>query len=77
MSNGVIRLYSVILSGINLVDSESIGIADSSVNVTETMYTVAHSSPPYSNYTAGVAAFTSAGFGPVRMVSEQTPAEGE
>ena len=77
MPNGVISLYSVMLSGINLVNNDSLEIVNSSMNVTQTMYTVAHSSQPYSTYTAGVAAFTSAGFGPARMVSNQTLAEGE
>ena len=75
MPNGVISVYRVMLSGINLVDS--LEIVNSSMNVTQTMYTVAHSSQPYSTYTAEVAAFTSAGFGPVTMVSNQTLAEGE
>ena len=70
-------LYSVTLSGINLVNNDSLEIDNSTVNVTETMYTVAHSSQPYSTYTAEVAAFTNAGFGPVTMVSNQTLAEGK
>ena len=77
LPNGMISLYSVMLAGINLVDSESIEIDDSSVNVTETMYTVAHSSLPYSNYTAQVSAFTIGGFSPAVVDFEQTPAEGK
>ena len=77
MPNGVIMLYSVMLSGINLVDSQSIEIANSSMNVSETMYTVAHSSLPYSNYTAVVVAFTGAGPGPKEEDTVQTAEEGQ
>ena len=74
--NGMVR-YDVILSGVNLVNNMPIDISSSSMNVTETMYTVAHSSLPYSNYTAMVTAFTDGGFGPVSTVTEQTPVDGE
>ena len=75
--NGVISLYSVMLSGINLVDSQSIEISNSLMNVTQTMYTVAHSSLPYSNYTAEVSAFTAGGFGPAVVDFEQAAVEGK
>ena len=73
--NGIVR-YNVMLSGKNLVNNMPIDINNNSVNVTETMYTVAHSSLPYSSYTAMVAAFTDGGFSPVEVDSEQTPQEG-
>ena len=76
MPNGIVS-YNVMLSGVNLVNNMPIDINNNLMNVTETMYTVAHSPQPYSTYTAEVAAFTSAGFGPVTTVTEQTPVDGE
>ena len=76
MPNGIVS-YNVLLSGVNLVNDTLIDISDSSVNVTETMYSTPHSPLPYSNYTAVVTAFTSAGFGPEEVDSELTPAGGE
>ncbi len=73
--NGVVS-YSVTLSGVNLVDSMEIGIDPSSAIVNETSYTVAHSSIPYSNYTAVVSAFTSAGESTMETVTKQTPEDG-
>ena len=69
--------YNVTLSGINLVDNSSITITSDVITITETMYTVAHSSLPYSIYTAAVVAFTGAGASEQRAVSEQTPEEGK
>ena len=67
--------YSVSVSGINLVDNQMIAITSSAVNVTETMHTI--DILPYSNYTAEVVAFTSAGFSPSRTATIQTPEAGE
>ena len=73
--NGVVS-YNLTLSGINLVDMSPITITPNALTVTDTMYTVDHSSIPYSNYTAVVVAFTSAGASPERTVTEQTPEAG-
>ncbi|XP_064396510.1 phosphatidylinositol phosphatase PTPRQ-like isoform X2 [Halichondria panicea] len=70
--NGVIIGYNVTLSGINLVNSMEIGIDPNSVIVTDTSYTVAHTSIPYSDYTAVVFASTSAGDSTEETVTEQT-----
>ena len=75
--NGVIIGYNVTLSGINLVNNEVIEISESSAVTNETSYTVAHTSIPYSNYTAVVFASTNVGPGPITTVTEQTPEEGE
>ena len=72
---GIVR-YSVTLSGINLVNSQAIEIDFSSVNVTQTIYSTLHSPLPYSNYTAVVTAFTSAGFGLESTFTVQTPEAG-
>ena len=76
MPNGIVS-YDVLLSGVNLANDMLIDISDSSVNVTQTMYSTPHSPLPYSNYTAVVTAFTSVGFGPEEVDSELTQAEGE
>ena len=75
--NGVITGYNVTLSGVNLVNSMGIGIDPNSAIVMETSYTVAHSSIPYSDYTAIVFASTSAGDSGVETVTVQTPEEGK
>ena len=67
--------YSVSVSGINLVDNQMIAITSSAVNVAETMHTI--DTLPYSNYTAEVVAFTSAGSSPSRTATIQTPEAGE
>ena len=78
MPNGPeIISYNVTLSGINLIDMSPINIMSNTATVTDTMYTANHSSTPYSNYTAVVVAFTSAGASPEEVDSEVTPAEGE
>ena len=69
--------YNVTLSGINLVDNSPINIISYISTVTDTIYTVAHSSLPYSNYTAVVVAFTGAGASEQRAVSVQTAEEGK
>ena len=69
--------YNVTLSGINLVNDNLIVITPDPVTVTDTMYTVAHSSLPYSNYTAVVVAFTGAGPGPEEEITIQTAEEGQ
>ena len=74
--NGVIIGYNVTLSGINLVNSMEIEIDPNSVIVTDTSYTVAHTSIPYSDYTAVVFASTSAGDSTEETVTEQTLEEG-
>ncbi len=75
LPNGVVS-YNVTLSGINLANNEAITISENSAIVDETSYTVAHSSIPYSNYTAIVFASTSAGDSGGETVTEQTPEEG-
>ncbi len=74
--NGVVS-YSVTLSGVNLVDSMEIVIDPNSAIVMDTSYTVAHSSIPYSDYTAIVFASTSAGDSTMETVTKQTPEEGK
>ena len=74
-TNGVVS-YNVTLSGINLVDMSPITITPNTATVTDTMYTANHSSTPYSNYTAVVVAFTSAGASPESTVTEQTSEAG-
>ena len=69
--------YNITLSGINLVDSSPIDITSNTATVTDTMYTVDHTSIPYSNYTTVVVAFTSTGASPERIVTEQFPEAGE
>ena len=76
MPNGVVS-YNITLSGINLVDSSPIDITSNTATITDTMYTVAHSSIPYSNYTAVVVAFASAGASAERTVTEQTSEAGK
>ncbi len=76
MPNGVIIGYNVTLSGINLANSTEIGIDPSSAIVTDTSYTVAHTSIPYSDYTAVVFASTIAGDSTNETSTIQTPEEG-
>ena len=76
MPNGVIIGYNVTLSGINLANSTEIGIDPSSAIVTDTNYTVAHTSIPYSDYTAVVFASTIAGDSTNETSTIQTPEEG-
>ena len=76
MPNGPENItYSVSVSGINLVNNQMIVITSSAVNVTDTMHTI--DIFPYSNYTAEVVAFTSAGSSPSRTATIQTPEAGE
>ncbi len=73
--NGVVS-YNVTLSGVNLANNQPIDMASISAIVDETSYTVAHSSIPYSIYTAIVFASTSAGDSTMETVTEQTPEDG-
>ena len=73
--NGVVS-YTVTVSGINLLDNASV-LASTTVIVTETEYTIPHTSVPYSEYTAVVVPQTSAGSGPSEMLSTQTVQEGD
>ena len=75
--NGVIIGYNVTLSGVNLANSDVINISENSEIVTDTSYTVAHTSIPYSDYTAVVFASTIAGDSTDETVTVQTPEEGE
>ena len=74
--NGVIIGYNVTLSGVNLANSDVINISENSEIVTDTSYTVAHTSIPYSDYTAVVFASTIAGDSTVETSIIQTPEEG-
>ncbi len=77
MPNGVVS-YTVNISAINLANDQAISIDQSSAVVTETMYSVSHSSVPYSNYTVMVLALTIAGSSDTEeVVSIQTPEAGE
>ena len=75
MPNGVVS-YTVTLSGINLVNNSTIDITSNTATLMETMYTIEHSSVPYSDYTAVVVAMTSAGPGPESTLTVQTSEAG-
>ena len=72
--NGVVS-YNVTVSGINLLDNSRV-LTSTTVTISETEYTIPHTSVPHSEYTAVVVPQTSAGGGPSETDIVQTPEAG-